>query len=133
MPLPYPYKKVKDPLSIPAGMLRHEVQIQKPGVTQDTLGSPSDTWTTVMTTMASIEDVLAAEGFDRDSEGWYSPAAQVTHRVRLRYPGASVALAAGFRVYFVAQERYFTVQFVVNVQQRNRVMLLGCIEVNAVL
>ncbi len=131
MALPYPYGKVKDPLAIPAGLLRHQVTIQKPSATQDTMGSPTTSWQTVLTTFASVEDALSAEGMDRMSEGWYSPAAQVTHVVRMRWPGASVTLAAGYQVLFSG--RALKVQYVTNVQQRNRVIVLGCIEVNAVL
>lgn len=131
MPLPYPYRKIKDPLAIPAGLLRHQVAIQKPSATQDTLGSPTTNWQTVLTAMASVEDAIAQEGADRMSTGWYAMAALVTHIVRLRWPGASVPLAAGYQVLF--DGRTFKVQTVVNVQQRNRVVVLGCIEVNAVL
>jgi head-tail adaptor len=131
MPLPYPYSKARDPLAIPSGLLRHQVSIQKPSAAQDSLGTPTGGWQTVFTTLASVEDVKAAEGVDRMSEGWYSPAAQVTHLVRLRWPGASVPVAAGYQVLFAG--RALKVQFVTNVQQRNRVLLLGCLEVNAVL
>lgn len=131
MPLPYPYKKVRDPLAIPPGLLRHQVEIQQPSATQDSMGTPTDSWTTVLTTFASVEDAKSAEGVDRMSEGWYSPAAEITHVVRMRWPGASIPLAAGYQVLF--NGRALKVQFVTNVQQRNRVILLGCIEVNAVL
>lgn len=131
MPLPYPYGKIKDPLALPSGLLRHQVQIQKPSAAQDSMGSPTTSWQTVLTAFASVEDAKGAEGMDRMSEGWYAPAAEVTHLVRLRWPGASVPLAAGYQVLFGG--RALKVQFVTNVQQRNRVMVLGCIEVNAVL
>lgn len=131
MPLPYPYRKVRDPLALPAGLLRHQVEVQKPSATQDTLGSPSGAWQTVLTTFASVEDLKAAERFDRMGGGSYSPAAQVTHLVRMRWPGASIPLAAGYQVIF--NGRTFKVQFVENVQQRNRVIILGCLEADVVL
>ena len=128
MALPYPYQKVKDPLSIPPGLLRYEIQVQQPSSTQDALGSPSAQWTTVLTTLASIEDAGSREGYERTSLTY---SAQVTHRIRFWYPGVTVPLAGGFQVLFGA--RVFTVQSVVNVQQRNRVIILNCVEVDATL
>jgi head-tail adaptor len=128
MPLPYPYQKIRDPLSIPPGLLRFQVQVQQPASTQDSLGSSSPGFVTVLTTMASVEDVNGREGYERTSLEYSS---QITHRVRFRYPGSNIGLGGGYRVLFGS--RIFTVQYVVNVQQRNRVIILNCVEVDATL
>ena len=51
----------------------------------------------------------------------------MTHLVSIAYtPGLTVS--AGMRVLF--NGRYFTIQTVTNVQERNRVLQLSCTEIN---
>jgi SPP1 family predicted phage head-tail adaptor len=103
------------------GQLRHTVQIQSVTLTDDGMGSPTESWATVTggTVRAEIwslrgEERLAGERLE----------ARVTHRVRMRY---FAGLTAAHRLVFGS--RTFRIRFVNDVDQRGRQHLLDCEEV----
>lgn len=63
-----------------AGLLRHQITIESPTRTQDSLGEPLLTWSTFATTRASVEplrgmELIQAAGVE----------ANITHRVTIRF------------------------------------------------
>lgn len=116
---------MKDPVVINSGELRHQVQIQKLETTQSSTGAPSTTWDTILTTMAAIMTASSREVYQASQF-----TAQVSHVVKIRWPGSGITLAGGMQVIFGS--RTFKLQTVENVQERNRVMLLHCLELNGI-
>lgn len=113
-----------DPLAIDAGELRHTVQIQQQAMTPDpTTGAPSQGWSTVLTTQANISTASSREVWQAAQFS-----AQVSHVIKMRWPGDAVTLAGGMQVLFGS--RTFKLQTVENVMERNRVVLLHCLEIN---
>lgn len=118
------YNTARDPLIINPGELLHSVVIQAPSSTPDTFGqsvTPA-TWTAVLTTWAAI---YTAGG--RETSMASQIVSDVSHVVKIRW-SAAATLKANQRVVFGV--RTFTVQYVENVLERNRVLLLYCQEVN---
>jgi SPP1 family predicted phage head-tail adaptor len=124
MSYPYPYQNVKDPLALPAGMLRHEISIQQQSSTQDAFGQPLVSWSSIYTCLAAILTMSAKEVFQVSQF-----VSQITHRITLRWPG-ELGIEAGQRVVF--GKRVFLIQALDNVQERNRVLHLMCLELNGV-
>lgn len=128
MTWPYPWEKVKDPLIIPSGGLRNAIQIQSQTATQDAFGQQVNTWSTVHPCFAAIETMSTKEQFQ---EGFVS---QVVHRITIRWPGPTVPILANMRVIVdpVAggQSSVYEIQAVENVQQRNRIVRLTCLEID---
>lgn len=110
-------------LALPAGSLRHTIAIQAPSATHDAFGQPSQTWATVLTARASIEDVVTREMYQN---GQFT--GQVTHTIRLRWPGTAVSVASGMRI--VCGAHTYTIQTAVNVGQRDRVLEIMALELN---
>ena len=122
MGFPYPHQSVKDPLSIPSGAMRHEIVIQKQVSGQDSFGQPQPNWTPVLTVLAAISTLSMREVYQMQFIG------QVSHRITFRWPGSSSAITGGMRVLFGS--RVFLIQAPDNVQERNRVLHLLCLEIN---
>ena len=120
-----PSEKDQNPLAIDAGELRHQVQIQQLETTQSGTGAPSTTWDTVLTTMAAIMTASSREVYQASQF-----TAQVSHVLKIRWPGTGILLQGGMQVVFGS--RTFKLQTVENVLERNRVMLLHCLEINGV-
>jgi SPP1 family predicted phage head-tail adaptor len=129
MGLSYPWSTRKNPLVIPAGSKRNQISIQSQSATQDTTGGEVDSWNTVLTVMAAIATVSSKEMYQTGQTAQFT--AQVTHMVTIDWPGASIPISGGMQVLFGA--RTFVVQTVENVQERNRVLNLMCLEINGVL
>jgi SPP1 family predicted phage head-tail adaptor len=111
------------PYLIDPGELRQQIQIQQQSTANDSVGQPQATWTTVLTTMAKIASISVVER-------WQSAqfVGQVSHRITMRWPGAGVTIAGGMRVLFGS--RIFVLQGVDNVEERNIVLHLLCLEIN---
>lgn len=122
MPFPYPWQGIKDPLAIPSGAMRSYVQIQRQGG-RDAAGGLADVWTPVWSTMAAIATLSQSEVYEPGQI-----VGRVSHRVTVRWPGASMVIAEGMRVAY--NGRTFQIQAVDNVQERNRVLHLLCLEIN---
>lgn len=111
--------------SIGAGELVHRITIQAQATTPDpSTGQPAVAWSPVLSTRARILTSGARELYQAQQ---YAP--QLTHMVTIRWPGA-VVITSGMQVVFGS--RTFTIQTIENVQERNRVLHLMCIEINGV-
>jgi len=108
-----------DPLIIQAGTLRHLISILAPSSTRDAAGQPISTWTTVLTTRASI--VNSTPGAYKQPFAGNILAAESTDFITLRYP--AVDIQPGMRVAF--GDNLYIIQAVDNVQRRNRVLILA--------
>lgn len=101
-----------------AGRLRHRVTLQGYSETLSALGEPIKAWTDVATVWADVSpergrEAIAAMQID----------ATVVQRVRIRY---RAGLTPKMRVIFGA--RTLQVEAVLNVDERNRELLLACVE-----
>ena len=122
----FPWKRQQNPLALPPGSLRNQVAIQQKAAGSVTpTGSPLAGWATVWLGMAAISTTSQRETYQGDEF-----TGQVTHRVSIYWPGASVSVVSGMQVLFGA--RTFTIQTVENVLERNRVLHLMCLEINGV-
>jgi SPP1 family predicted phage head-tail adaptor len=115
-----------DPLYLEPGDLRHSVTIQSPSSTQDATGQPISTWTTILTTRAKIESTTGAAYKELVQDG--AIAAQATDVFTLRWPGA-IDLKPGYHVLF--GDNTYIVQAVVNILERNRVVKLFTLAIDA--
>jgi SPP1 family predicted phage head-tail adaptor len=113
----------RDPLAINAGELRHQVQIQSPLYQPTSRGSSVTpaSWSLVRTAFAAI---YTAGG--RETSMASQIVSQVSHVVKVRW--TADVIKANYQVLFGG--RFFTVQYVENVLERNRVLLLYCLEVD---
>jgi SPP1 family predicted phage head-tail adaptor len=93
--------------------MRHEIQIQQQSTTKDSFGQPQPVWTTVLTVMSAIATLSQREVYALQL------AAQVTHRITVRWPGTSIGIAGGMRILYGS--RTFLIQTPDNVQERNPV------------
>jgi SPP1 family predicted phage head-tail adaptor len=117
------YQPRNNPLAISPGELRHQVTIQSPVYAADANGmstTPVD-WVMVRTPHAAI---YTAGG--RETSMASQIVSEVSHTVKVRWTPAPIK--ANFRVLF--EGRTFIVQYVENVLERNRVLLLYCLEVD---
>ncbi|MGA2650416.1 MAG: phage head closure protein [Terracidiphilus sp.] len=107
------------------GTLKHLITIQSKSATRDASGQPGSTWTTVLTTRASIEST-ASLSFKWSFQNSVL-AANATDCITLRYP-VSVDIVPGMQIIWNGDT--YLVQDVDNVQRRNRVIVLACIGVD---
>jgi SPP1 family predicted phage head-tail adaptor len=111
------------PYVVAAGELRHPITIQSPVYAADANGmsvTPSS-WSPVRATRAAI---YTAGG--RETSQASQIVSEVSHVVKVRCTPTPVL--ANYRVLF--GNRFFTVKYVENVLERNRVLLLYCLEVD---
>lgn len=123
---PYPWNKNINPLVIPPGYCRFQVSVQMRSTTKDGGGDSTETWTDALTALAGITTQTQREAYQNGAAAQLVE--QVVHIVTFRYPTPAVTIAGGMRVIFGA--RKFAVQTTENVQERNRVLHLMCLEVN---
>lgn len=110
--------------SIRAGELVHQVTIQAPVYAADARGksvTPAS-WNVVRTARAAI---YTAGGRETSSAGQI--VSDVSHVVKVHWTPDTIK--ANYQVAF--GDRYFTVKFVENVLERNRVLLIYCREVDS--
>jgi SPP1 family predicted phage head-tail adaptor len=105
-----------------AGELKHRIDIQEPAAeVQDSAGQVISGFETVITLLASIEQLSARERFVEAQR-----LATATHRIVVRYTPALDLLNASWRVLF--GERVFQILGHSNVKERNRDVELLCEE-----
>jgi head-tail adaptor len=114
---------------IDPGKKRHQIQIQAQGATtQDATGQPSGPWNTVHGCWAAIETKGTKEQFQA---GFVS---QVFHEICIDWPGPRIQIRANMQVVVHPLEGQFAsvyeIQSVENVQQRNLVVRLVCLEID---
>jgi len=100
------------------GELRHRVTIQSATETQDSYGQAVLSFSTLATRWASIEQLSGREFFDASKV-----AAEVTHRVRIRY---MTGITPKMRV--VYGSRTFEIVAITNPEERNIALDLLCKE-----
>lgn len=101
-----------------AGRLRHEITIQEPTATQNAVGEETLSWSDYATVRASVEPMSGREY-------WNSKQVQseITHEIRIRYyPGVTSEMRVSWG------NRVFEIESVINVNERNREMILMCKE-----
>ena len=106
------------------GELRHHIQIEQRSNTQDPdYGSQLDTWSAVKSIWAKVEPIDAKEVFN--TQNWTSV---VTHAITVRYDAlfADTRVAAAYRATYAG--RIFNIHGVLNLDERNRVMVLAASE-----
>jgi head-tail adaptor len=110
-------------LVVDAGELRHPIQINAPTAVVEADGASvmPRSWNLVRTTMAAI---YTAGG--RETSQASQLVSEVSHTVKVRW--TPDVLKAGYQVAFGS--RAFTVLYIENVLERNRVLLLYCKEVD---
>lgn len=119
---------ITDPCVLNPGELRHRIQILRPEPTPgDTFGQRNTSWTQIHQTWAKIEGIGSA-AYKRAFKD-NALASQSTDIVTIRWPGAAITIKAGMRVIFGSN--VFLIQAVDNIQHRNRVVLLACMQVDS--
>jgi SPP1 family predicted phage head-tail adaptor len=119
-----PYLQRSNPLVINPGELRHSVTIEAPDNSSPSSRGMSiapGSWTVVRSARAAI---YTAGG--RETSMASQVVSDVSHVVKVRW--TSTPIKAGYRVLFSGQ--FVTVQYVENVLERNRVLLLYCNKVD---
>lgn len=112
-----------DPLSLPAGDLRHSITIQAPDeCSPDAYGQVTTNWKDVLKTRAKIEGTGSASYKDAFAQN--ALIAQGTDLISIRWPGSSVTIEPGQRV--IMEANVWTIQAVDNVLHRNRKLRLAC-------
>lgn len=100
------------------GKLRHRIAIQEATVTQSDTGYAVKTWSTVTTVWGRIEPLSGREALIAQQ---ISP--ELSHKVTLRY---YPDLTPEHRIKF--NDRYFDVNFIRNLEEKNRVIIVLCKE-----
>lgn len=106
-----------------AGELRHQITIQMATTGRDSVGERTLTWTSGRNTWAAIWPVKGSEYFASQQLQ-----ANVTHKIRIRYQtlANSTAIGSNHRIKFGS--RYFTINSVINPDERNILLELMCTE-----
>ncbi|MBB6144720.1 SPP1 family predicted phage head-tail adaptor [Silvibacterium bohemicum] len=112
-----------------AGKLNRRIQIQQQATTQDSLGQPQQTWTTIYTCWAEID-------FQR-SQLLYETSAfvsKVTHRITIRWT-SSVVIQPQMRIVYTEATtgvmHVYNIEALLNTNQRNRELIAICYELDA--
>lgn len=101
------------------GLLRHRVEIQALTVTEDEIGNQVEEWVKVAEAWAAIEPI---QGNEKLTAAYMQ--AETTHKVTMRPPGIEITPA--HRIIFGS--RIFEIESVINVEERNRELVLMCVE-----
>lgn len=113
---------------IDPGKKRHTIQIQaQTGTNQDAYGEVSGSWNVVVECFAAIETMTVREQFQ---DGFVS---QVVQRISIDWPREPIDASMRLVVQPVrgAAANVFQIQAVENVQQRNLVARLTCLEIDS--
>lgn len=103
-----------------SGDLRHRIEIQAPGTTQNDYGEILPAWSHFASVWAAIEPISGREYFAAQQMQ-----AEVSHRIRIRYISGVVPtmrILHGLRV--------FSIESVQNRDERDRELVLLCAERN---
>ena len=101
------------------GKLRHRVEIQRFTEKKDEWGNWVEAWETLAIVWAAIEpmkgeEYLAAMAFQ----------SEITHKVTMRYFGEGITT----KDLLVFNDRTFEIESIINVEERNRELVLMCKE-----
>lgn len=106
--------------------LRHKIRIQRRARSLDPYGQPHEIWADYLSVRAHIRPISGKE-----SVGALSVNPSLTHTIAVRYkPAFGLPHSmASYRVHF--GERVFNIESVRNLEERNRWVILNCIEGSA--
>lgn len=102
-----------------AGRLRASITVQRQATTQDSYGQRNNTWTTLLTTRASIEPISGREFFLQSGEQ-----AEVSTRIRLRYSVAADTIRPSDRI--AADGKIYNIHAIMP-DPKSRELLLMCV------
>ena len=105
--------------AIGAGQLNHRVRIQRPIVSKDMLGAPTQGWTDVGTVWADIQPISGREARIADRV-----AAEVTHQITVRFQDAFSAPKAVAQLRVLYRRRVFAIHAALNEDEANVVVTL---------
>lgn len=107
------------------GQLRNQVALSTPASgSPDSFGQePPADWTVYLTTWAAIRQLSGRELYQGDE---FTSAAQV--RITIRWPGPGITVNPGDRVTFGTH--IYVIQIVDNVELRDIVLNLNCLEID---
>lgn len=103
------------------GKLRHRVRLQRPGGSKDAFAGRVTSWTDVAVVWACVEPLTG-----RDAVIAAQRQASTSHKVTVRYSLSTAVIAADWRVLY--DGRVLVVDNIINVEERNEVLELFCIE-----
>ena len=101
-----------------SGELRHRIEIKQPTETRDSYGSVKTTWSTLATVWGAIWPVRAKEFVSMGQTQ-----SEVTHKIGIRYRND---VTTKMRIEF--NSRYFSINQVINPDERNIMLELVCTE-----
>ena len=105
---------------VQAGKYRHRIQLQQATETRDATGGVTRTWTTIVTRWAEI---LPLRGDERFAAAQTEAATNV--KIRIRYYSA---IDTTWRIYWPENGKYYNIESIVNIGERNFAMEINCIE-----
>ena len=105
------------------GLARHFVTIGRAPAAQDGFGQPDTTWPVYYECYCEIRMLSGQELYQAEE---FTSASQ--YRFRMRWPGDSVTINVGDRVFF--ESRAFVIQIVNNVKFRNIIVELTCLAID---
>ena len=112
-------------LSIQAGRFRHTIAIQAPSTSQNTIGAPLTTWTTVLTTKAEFLSQQTATYKAVTADGTVT--SQASYLVTLRFP-KSVTITTAMRILFRGQA--YSIASINDILQRRMFVQLFCMTID---
>jgi SPP1 family predicted phage head-tail adaptor len=102
-----------------SGRLRHAATIERQSTTPDSFGQLVDTWSTIAHRTVSVEPLNGREYFNASGES-----SEITTRIRMRYDEDTAEIKPFDRI--MIDGRTYDIVSVINVQQRNRELVLMC-------
>jgi SPP1 family predicted phage head-tail adaptor len=102
-----------------SGRLRHFAIIERQDTTPDTYGQLENIWTTIADRSVSVEPLNGREYFNASGER-----SEVTTRIRMRYDSETAQIKPYDRI--TIGDAVYDIVSVINVQQRNRELVLMC-------
>lgn len=104
-----------------SGQLQHRITIQERSETQDRFGGNKPLFTDLKGWWAAIEPLQGREFFSNQQMG-----GETTHRIRIRYcPFITIKHRIKYKT------RYFDIENIIDLKERNEEMHLMCKEVSA--
>jgi SPP1 family predicted phage head-tail adaptor len=101
-----------------SGKLNHRIELQSKVATRDSYGSETIVWKKESIVWGSVEPISGREYFLAKQVQ-----AETTHRIRIRY---YAGLRPDWRILFGT--RIFEIDSVINIEEKNREMVLMCHE-----
>ena len=105
-----------------AGLLRRNLAYQQKTQVRDSFGQPQDTWATVAQFWSAIRNPTGREALNAQQMK-----AELSHVITTRFSPSTPILPTGRFV--TADNRVFNIAYVLNVDERNRQIDVGCTEV----